>query len=137
MKLVRRALMATALLSLVACGASPGSTAASPTSAHLSISGIRAVFSMRSYSTTYTVEIHPARAQSTTLTATWTIRLQMVDPPGASDPILPDGSAAALDPRCNNDGLGAKAPYIDPNASRGNVSRFTWIHPGVGLDPGA
>jgi hypothetical protein len=92
---------------------------------------------MRSYSTTYTVDIHAARAQSTTLTASWTIVLQMVDPPGASDPILPDGSAAALDPLCNNDGLGSKAPYIDPNASRGNVSRFTWVHPGVGLDPGA
>ena len=103
------------------------------------IDPIISTFMQATFSTQYSVVITgntqggTALALPKTLTVSWRLQLQLVDPSGAPDPATP-GSGAAVDVGCTNAGVGTPNPLVDSLAPSGSTSTrindvFSWFHP--------
>lgn len=79
----------------------------------LTLSPVTATFSGAAFATTYTVI---AKEPGAKLSYAWTLRLQLVDAAGATDPATP-GAHAAVDKGCNNRGVLASS-----------ATTFVWHH---------
>ena len=91
-----------------------------------SINPLTATFVQVEFATHYDVTITGAVPPA--MTVSWSLNLQLVDPPGAPDPSTP-GSGAAVDIGCTNAGVGTPNPLVDTLAAGATTDDFVWHHP--------
>ena len=95
------------------------------------VAPISAVFEQAVFGTHYTSALTApsVSALGSPVTFSWTIQLTLVDSAGAPNPTNP-GSAAAVDPGCDNAGSGTSSPFVQSMAAATTLaSTFTWFHP--------
>jgi hypothetical protein len=95
------------------------------------VAPISAVFDQAVFGTHYASALTApsVSALGSPVTFSWTIQLTLVDPAGAPNPTNP-GSAAAVDPGCDNAGSGTSSPFVQSMAAATTLaSTFTWFHP--------
>lgn len=100
------------------------------------ISMINAIFIPTEHATHYTVNVDAADF-SGPITVSWTITLTCVDkgcpePPGVHG--TNSAPLPAVDPPCNNNGVGTLAPVVEPLIA-GKTPEFVWHHPAASEDP--
>ncbi|MFI5034797.1 MAG: PKD domain-containing protein [Acidimicrobiales bacterium] len=94
-------IIAIAAVTIVAAGTLPvTATGASTATSTVALAPITATFVQSQFATHYTVIARDTAGRP--LTYLWTLKLQLVDPAGSSNPST--GSLAAVDPGCNNHG---------------------------------
>lgn len=109
-----------ALLTFVSVAvASSAGQSAQAESSPLGLSAVTAEFVQAEFATHYTVE---AVDLSGTPKYSWSLKLELVDRPGAPDPTNP-GSAATVDPGCTNNLYG-----LSPSDTS-HSTEFVWHHP--------
>lgn len=132
-----RRLGAGVLLAAAASSFLAGPGGAGPPAKGLRISEIDAFFDAPKFQTEYSVDVidltaNPAVKQAVRagkVTATWTLKLELVDPAGAHPVGRPD-EAAAVDLSCTNAGIGLpNEPFKQVVDKRDEDSDFTWHHP--------
>jgi hypothetical protein len=122
---------AAALVILAACAAvlvSSGSAAPAKPQATISIGPIDAEFIAAKRETQYYVSRYHLNGKPETVTVTWTLKLELVDKAGASDPATP-GSGAAVDLGCTNAGVGTHEPQKTTVEKGHTTTSFVWHHP--------
>ncbi|HWH10226.1 MAG TPA: hypothetical protein VG165_03800 [Solirubrobacteraceae bacterium] len=100
------------------------------------ISMINATFIPTEHATHFRVNVNAA-GFSGPITVSWTITLTCVDQ-GCPEPPGVHGTNAhplpAVDPPCDNDGLGTRAPVVQ-RFIPGQTPEFVWHHPAASQDP--
>ncbi len=136
MKRLRTIGLASAVLLVISTNFALGSVAQSATKPRdsFSITPINAEFISGRYQTIYDTNPRSASVMASEgYTIKWTLTLTLVDNAGTPDPgIL--GSGAAVDVRCNNNGVGIPHPDVGHTVLKyfrvyGSFKAFVWHHP--------